>query len=88
MAGRHLGAKAGFLNMEKTYGEDPTEKGSLKMPNREAITDISRHLRKHARVRSGYRHSLVSGGRENPSSTLRTEKEEMCKDEVKATQRL
>lgn len=52
MAGGHTGAKVGFRNMEKPYGRDPAEKGRLKMPNREAITDISRLPRKHRRVRS------------------------------------
>lgn len=45
-------AKVGFLNMEKAYGRNPVEKGRLKMLNREAITDISRLLRKQARLRS------------------------------------
>lgn len=39
--------------MEKAYGEDPAKKGRLKMPNRKAITGVSRLPRKHARVRSG-----------------------------------
>lgn len=71
-------AKVGFLNMEKAYGRNPVEKGRLKMLNREAITDISRLLRKHARLRSKTGSLALARGR-NPSSliTVRVGKEGM-----------